>query len=611
MRIGRLIAILLLVAAPMALVRADESESPASFFNGQPGGNIPCDPSNPITCGGGIDGVSGQNQQSKSGSSSSSRRRNSTSSGTSGSWGFSGGFLGLPSQSVASSSLQQIVQTVQQAMLTHSASGEGAVLPGESAPRILIDVVNAPAGQSGINGNQQPAANEHPNEPQVSQPSIAPTTSVSQEHPAQIEHVWGSGSTTVSHEADTAHSLEDIGKTVYGIEAARGKVRTQIQQIVQKHVEQAIESAAHSLPVQGVAPTATSSADRKPIVFSEEARKKLLDRVQSEAEKRGEQISSQLSDAIASPESRAYIPGQLDPVLKSSLADISQLIHAETGVAVSVEPGARQVSADIKQIDEAAKQVSEQRQALAQRDGIDLYRDTDKDGISDYDEKYIYHTDPNNAYTSGSSLTDGERVLLGLDALKRTPTLVPVESPKDSGQETSSVFQVTNIAYVQSAAPATSTAPAPAPAPAAAPSTQAAVAPAPAAPQPIIFTGTALPNSFVTLFVYSTPIVVTVKADENGAWSYTLDTQLENGDHTLYVASVDNSGKVLAKSAPVPFTKTAEALQFEPLTVQEAAAPTPLDTLRANFLVTGGVLLLLFALVAIVAVGAKREGAAL
>jgi hypothetical protein len=71
--------------------------------------------------------------------------------------------------------------------------------------------------------------------------------------------------------------------------------------------------------------------------------------------------------------------------------------------------------------------------------------------------------------------------------------------------------------------------------------------------------GTALPNSYVTLYIYSTPIIVTVKTDSTGQWQYTLDRELETGEHKIYAATVDNSGKIVAKSTPIPFTKTAEA----------------------------------------------------
>jgi len=85
--------------------------------------------------------------------------------------------------------------------------------------------------------------------------------------------------------------------------------------------------------------------------------------------------------------------------------------------------------------------------------------------------------------------------------------------------------------------------------------------------------GRALPNSFVTIYIYSLPIIVTVKADANGAWTYTLDKELDDGEHEIYVATTDNTGKIAAKSAPFTFTKQAAAITLTGITLP-AVAPS-------------------------------------
>ncbi len=49
----------------------------------------------------------------------------------------------------------------------------------------------------------------------------------------------------------------------------------------------------------------------------------------------------------------------------------------------------------------------------------------------------------------------------------------------------------------------------------------------------------------------------------------TLDKELEDGNHTISTATVDNSGRILAKSTSYPFTKTAQAATLD------AAPPVP------------------------------------
>lgn len=76
--------------------------------------------------------------------------------------------------------------------------------------------------------------------------------------------------------------------------------------------------------------------------------------------------------------------------------------------------------------------------------------------------------------------------------------------------------------------------------------------------------GTAAPYSKVTLYIFSTPIIVTVVANADGQWAYKLDQPLEEGRHTVYVATVDSSGKIVEKSAPVYFTQDKAQIEIEP-----------------------------------------------
>jgi hypothetical protein len=285
-------------------------------------------------------------------------------------------------------------------------------------------------------------------------------------------------------------------------------------------------------------------------------------------------------------------------VLKSSLEEIAQLLKAETGVAIDLSPSSRPIAGSSA----AATPAPEPTEAgvpaaagepavLAQRSDLSVYADTDSDGLSDYDETNIYHTDPRNAYTAESILTDGERAALGLDMLSTSSARVAVETPSAPGIPVSPMFEVSSIAYASTSATAVEVGTA----------TSTAI-PTEALP-PIHFAGKAYPNSLVTLFIFSTPIVVTVKTDDAGAWNYTLDAQLEDGTHTLYVASVDNSGKILAESPAIPFTKRAEAIDYAPLAIAAAAGPDPMDILRDNLFAVAGAAVVIFALIVLLVLG--------
>ena len=83
----------------------------------------------------------------------------------------------------------------------------------------------------------------------------------------------------------------------------------------------------------------------------------------------------------------------------------------------------------------------------------------------------------------------------------------------------------------------------------------------------LIIRGTGPPESLVVIFLFSTPIRVSTMTDSYGNWSYLLEKELADGSHEVFVASVDNTGNILARSNPAPFVKEAAAIEvnFIPL----------------------------------------------
>lgn len=57
--------------------------------------------------------------------------------------------------------------------------------------------------------------------------------------------------------------------------------------------------------------------------------------------------------------------------------------------------------------------------------------------------------------------------------------------------------------------------------------------------------GKGLPNSIVTLYILSDPIVVTVKTDVNGDWTYTLEKPLVAGAHEVFVTVPKSDGSLV------------------------------------------------------------------
>jgi len=174
-----------------------------------------------------------------------------------------------------------------------------------------------------------------------------------------------------------------------------------------------------------------------------------------------------------------------------------------------------------------------QEDLVSARVGNQVSVDTDHDGVVDYDELALYHTDPLAADTDGDGYTDGAEILAGYDPNKADGAVLRVsEDPRESGISRPDILEISNATVLHATTSG-------------------------GAPEKILFTGRALRNSFVTLSIYSTPITAITKTDANGLWSYVFDSTLDNGQHQVYVTLEDNAGLIVAKSLPFFFVKDA------------------------------------------------------
>lgn len=186
---------------------------------------------------------------------------------------------------------------------------------------------------------------------------------------------------------------------------------------------------------------------------------------------------------------------------------------------------------------------------LTERTPLRAFFDSDKDAVSDYDEMNIYHTDPSQSDTDGDGTPDNVEITEHTnphDSPKKATgsttddnstygERVSFEDPLIAGVANSKLLAVSNVqvAEVGIGEEGTTTV------------------------KKLFLSGKALPNSYVTLYIFSTPILITIKTDYSGSWSYTLDKELENGTHQAVVALADEQGHILAKSETLPFVKSA------------------------------------------------------
>ena len=80
----------------------------------------------------------------------------------------------------------------------------------------------------------------------------------------------------------------------------------------------------------------------------------------------------------------------------------------------------------------------------------------------------------------------------------------------------------------------------------------------------IVISGIGPPYSTITIFIYSSPIVVVTKTDANGNFSYVLDKEILDGKHEVYATITDETGKIDKKSSSFSFfVRSARAVNEE------------------------------------------------
>lgn len=182
-------------------------------------------------------------------------------------------------------------------------------------------------------------------------------------------------------------------------------------------------------------------------------------------------------------------------------------------------------------------------------------KDTDSDGISDFDEVNIYATDPESSDSDKDGVIDGIELVKGFNPLdSSSEAVIEFKSPQQSvGLVRNDLMKINNVVPIVEVGS----------------DDNGQIVKAE-------ISGKALPNSFVTLFIFSSPTVVTIKTDADGSFAYTFNKELEDGQHEIYVAITDNTGEIIAQSSPFSFVKQAQA--FTPVDAEKEEITTAANT---------------------------------
>ncbi|MEK7531627.1 MAG: Ig-like domain-containing protein [Patescibacteria group bacterium] len=273
--------------------------------------------------------------------------------------------------------------------------------------------------------------------------------------------------------------------------------------------------------------------------------------LQETLEKRAMTLHKVQDGGFISEEAKVEILHQVDDALKS--IDEEATKHGISVSLVEKESVKQDISAQVTTLQTV---ITKRDELVRERTGLNIFLDSDKDAVSDFDEVNLYGTDPLVADTDKDGYNDGQEVLHGFDPLdSKSEVPIVYQDPKKQGEEDKGLLRVSAITLdtstslgatevVSKGSPRTET------------SQQTTFQ----RDGRLVLEGSAPPNSFATLYIFSTPIIVTVRAQANGVWKYTLDKELEDGNHEVYVAITNNSGEIVAKSSPLSFVKEASAV---------------------------------------------------
>jgi hypothetical protein len=273
---------------------------------------------------------------------------------------------------------------------------------------------------------------------------------------------------------------------------------------------------------------------------------------------------------------------EIEQTLDTYLDEVEQTVEARLRRDVDLSQNREEIAAQVQLLRQS---IQIQKDRLIERGGEDLFRDDDGDGLSNYDENNIYGTDPQVASTAGSTRTDGQKIALGFNPLIPEDSEMDFESPKETGNIVGDLYEIASV----STTPVTSD--------------------DGREVSALTLSGEALPNSFVSVYVFSTPIVAVVKTDDQGNWTYTVKEELEDGRHEVYTASVNNTGKIIARSAPTSFVKRADAVEILRANDEggvmnvPAVAESPDADLENRYILIGFGALVTVLLLAIIVVG--------
>jgi hypothetical protein len=246
---------------------------------------------------------------------------------------------------------------------------------------------------------------------------------------------------------------------------------------------------------------------------------------------------------------------QIKKQIKDTLDKAAESVIETAGTVIKENPATKNIVQE--KLQDTQNKVEEQLEKLEkivleketakQEMKIVAAKDSDNDNISDEEEIKI-GTDPVNADSDGDGYLDGVEKEGGFDPLNSSPAdRIIYETPEKSKAPISENYQIKKVEMIDLSPKE----------------------------KRIKIEGKGTPNSFVTIYLYSEPLILITKVDAEGNFVYVLDKPLTEGVHRVYVAITNNEGKIKKRSEVFNFLKTpvAVAAIVPPVFPEEVASP--------------------------------------
>jgi predicted nucleic acid-binding Zn-ribbon protein len=314
---------------------------------------------------------------------------------------------------------------------------------------------------------------------------------------------------------------------------------------------------------------------KKALEDSKKDKNYLLGFYKEQAEKIEKELDSLKKELEKIEKEKENIKKEITQETTEVIKPISETVEDKEMVRRGIEEIVKNVQQKVDQkLHQLEKEIAEREKIKVAKTEI-ITKDSDNDGLSDLEEIRL-GTDPFNPDSDGDSYLDGVEREAGFDPLNPSPAdKIVYETPDKTKAPISEIYKVERVEMVD----------------------------LPTGEKGLKIEGKGLPKTFVTIYIYSLPLILVTKTDEAGRFVYVLDKPIGEGYHRIYVAVTNNRGNIVERSEVFHFLKTPTAVAALLPPVLEEEVISPAQALQRTFTLLVVSIIILALAIALVIIG--------